>query len=93
MEADVHQGPVTIQTILSIIGTKDSDQLLSHLLAISKRTINPVHAHRVAISPNSTRFLRIWTLSGGNPPLARRYFGYLGRPIAASPMLRHVLWT
>jgi hypothetical protein len=35
-EADVYQGPVTAQTLLSIVETADSDQLLCHLLAVDQ---------------------------------------------------------
>ena len=60
---------------------------------LTKRTINPVPAHLAAISPSSTGSLEIWTSVSGSTPMAWRFFGYLGRLNAASPMLHHVLWT
>ena len=36
MKANVHQGPATIQTILSVVGAVDSDHLLRHLPAVDQ---------------------------------------------------------
>ena len=36
IEADAHTGPVTIQTLLSIVAKADSDQLLRHLPAVDQ---------------------------------------------------------
>ena len=60
---------------------------------LTKGTINPVHAQKAAINPSFTGSLKIWTSVSGRTPMAWRYFGYLGRLNAASPMLQHVLWT
>ena len=38
MKANVHQGPATIQTVLSIVGAVDSDHLLSHLPAVDQES-------------------------------------------------------
>ena len=38
MKANVHQGPASIQTVLSIIGAVDSDNLLRHLPAVDQES-------------------------------------------------------